>query len=244
MPHDWITPAWPAPSNVRTLITTRNGGASVGAHASFNVGLSAGDDRAAVDANRAQLRSHLPQDPAWLKQMHGTRVVCADELTGIPEADASYTRRAQTVCTVMVADCMPVLLCDENGSVVAVAHAGWRGLSAGVLENTIAAMGVAADELIAFLGPAIGPDAFEVGADVRNAFIAANPAAGDAFKPLRQDKWLADLFMLARQRLARCGVQRVFGGGQCTYNDPARFYSYRRDRTTGRMAALIWREDK
>jgi YfiH family protein len=144
----------------------------------------------------------------------------------------------------MVADCMPVLLCDASGSVVAVAHAGWRGLSAGVLENTIAAMGVATNELIAFLGPAIGPDAFEVGADVRDAFITANPAAGDAFKPLRQDKWRADLFMLARQRLARCGVHRIFGGGQCTYNDPARFYSYRRDRTTGRMAALIWREDK
>jgi YfiH family protein len=226
------------------LITTRNGGASVGAHASFNLGLSAGDDPAAVGANRAQLREHLPQNPAWLKQVHGARVVRADGMTGIPEADASYTQQAKTVCTVMIADCLPVLLCDTRGSVAGIAHAGWRGLSSGVVENTVAAMGVAAEELLAFLGPAIGPQAFEVGVDVRDAFLAADPAADDAFKPLREGKWLADLFLLARQRLTRGGVHRIYGGGLCTYRDPARFYSYRRDKTTGRMAALIWLEDK
>jgi YfiH family protein len=225
---------------VRSLITTRNGGVSTGAHASFNLGLSAGDDPAAVHANRAQLREYLPQDPVWLKQVHGPRVVRADALPEATAADAAYTRDAGTVCAVMVADCMPILLCDARASVVAVAHAGWRGLSSGVVENTLKAMDVAAADVIAFLGPAIGPDAFEVGADVRDAFVAADRAAAAAFKPYRENKWLADIFLLARQRLMHSGVQRIYGGGLCTYRDAARFYSYRRDRTTGRMAALIW----
>ena len=239
-PHDWIMPGWPAPPRVRSLITTRNGGVSAGAYASFNLGLRAGDDPRAVAANRAALREHLPQDPVWLKQVHGACVVRADEVSGAPEADAAYTRQPGPVCAVMVADCMPVLLCDARASVVGVAHAGWRGLSSGVVENTIAAMGVDAGELLAYLGPAIGPDEFEVGADVREAFLAADGAASAAFRPHREGKWLADLFLLARQRLARLGVQRIFGGGLCTVRDPARFYSYRRDKTTGRMAALIW----
>jgi YfiH family protein len=238
--HDWIVPGWPASPRVRSLITTRNGGVSTGAHASFNPGLRAGDDPVAVHANRAQLRGLLPQDPAWLKQVHGAQVVLADGLDEATEADACYTHNTGTVCAVMVADCMPILLCDARGSAVGVAHAGWRGLSAGVVENTIDAMGVPASELMAYLGPAIGPAAFEVGADVRDAFIEADSAAGAAFTPLRDNKWLADLFLLARQRLARKGVQQIYGGGLCTYNDPARFYSYRRDKTTGRMAALIW----
>ncbi len=239
-PHDWIVPDWPAPPGVGSLITTRNGGVSVGAHRSFNLGLRADDDPVAVAANRAILRAHLPQEPVWLKQVHGARVVRADQVTGEPEADAAYTRQAATVCTVMVADCLPVLLCDTNASVVGAAHAGWRGLSRGVLENTIAAMNVPAHELLAFLGPAIGPDAFEVGADVRDAFIAADAAAAAAFSPLSERKWLADLFLLARQRLARHGVNRIYGGGLCTFRDAVRFYSYRRDKTTGRMAAMIW----
>ena len=240
---DWIVPDWPAPARVRSLITTRRGGVSTGAHASFNLGLRADDDPHAVAANRAALREHLPQDPVWLKQVHGARVVRADAVTDSPEADAAYTRRAETVCAVMVADCMPVLLCDTQASVVAIAHAGWRGLSAGVIENTIAAMGVKANDLLAFLGPAIGPAAFEVGADVRDAFLAADAAAAAAFTPHREGKWLADLFLLGGQRLARAGVHRIYGGGLCTFSDPARFYSYRRDRTTGRMAALIWLAD-
>ena len=243
VPHDWIRPDWPAPPRVRGLITTRNGGVSIGAHTSFNLGLRAGDDPAAVAANRALLREHLPHDPVWLKQVHGARVVHANKFIDPPEADAAYTRQAGTVCAVMIADCMPLLFCDARASVVGVAHAGWRGLSSGVIENTIAAMGVDAGELLAFLGPAIGPDAFEVGADVRDAFLAADPAASAAFRPHREGKWLSDLFLLARQRLAHLGVLRIFGGGVCTVRDPARFYSYRRDKTTGRMAALIWLDD-
>ncbi|MEO7728320.1 MAG: peptidoglycan editing factor PgeF [Burkholderiales bacterium] len=239
-PHDWIVPAWPAPAQVRSLITTRNGGVSSGPHARFNLGLRADDDPAAVHANRAQLREHIPQEPAWLRQVHGARVVRADDLAEGTEADACYAHNAGTVCAVMVADCMPVLLCDARGSVVGVAHAGWRGLSSGVVENTIDAMAVAAADLIAYLGPAIGPDAFEVGADVRDAFIGSDPAAAAAFTPYRENKWLADLFLLARQRLARKGVTRIYGGGMCTFRETARFYSYRRDKTTGRMAALIW----
>ena len=242
-PHDWIAPDWPALPRVRSLITTRNGGISAGAHASFNLGLRAGDDPLAVAANRALLREHLPQDPVWLKQVHGARVVRADDVVEPPDADAAYTRQPGTVCAVMIADCMPVLLCDARASVVGVAHAGWRGLSSGVIENTIAAMGVAAHDLLAFLGPAIGPAAFEVGSDVRDAFVDTDPGANEAFKPHREGRWLADLFLLARRRLARSGVQRMYGGGLCTVRDPARFYSYRRDKTTGRMAALIWLAD-
>ncbi len=238
--HAWIVPAWPAPPRVKSLITTREGGVSGGAHASLNLGLNAGDDAAAVHANRALLRAHLPQEPKWLRQVHGACVVNADGLTGTPEADASVARDAGTVCTVMIADCLPVLLCDARARAVGIAHAGWRGLVAGVVENTVAAMGVAPAEILAYLGPAIGPDAFEVGADVRDAFVAADSGAGAAFAPYREGKWLADLFELARRRLARCGVRQVFGGGLCTYRDPARFFSYRRDKTTGRMAALIW----
>jgi YfiH family protein len=240
---DWIVPDWPAPARVRSLITTRRGGVSTGAHASFNLGLRADDDPRAVAANRATLRERLPQDPVWLKQVHGAHVVRADAVTGSPEADAAYTRRAATVCAVMVADCMPVMFCDTQASVVAIAHAGWRGLSSGVIENTIAAIGVNANDLLAFLGPAIGPTAFEVGADVRDAFLAADAAAAAAFTCEREGKWLADLFLLGGQRLARAGVHRIYGGGLCTFRDPARFYSYRRDRTTGRMAALIWLAD-
>jgi YfiH family protein len=227
---------------VRSLITTRNGGVSAGAHATFNLGLRAGDAAAAVESNRAMLRSKLPRDPVWLTQVHGNRVVEADQVRGPVEADAAFTRRTGAVCAVMIADCMPVLLCDTRARVVGIAHAGWRGLSAGVIENTLAAMNVAASEVFAFLGPAIGPAAFEVGADVRDAFLAVDRAAAAAFKPYREGKWLADLYLLARQRLAAHGVQRVYGGGLCTYSDAQRFYSYRRDKTTGRMAALIWLE--
>jgi YfiH family protein len=238
--HDWIVPDWPVPPRVHSLITTRNGGVSAGAFASFNLGLRTGDDEAAVHANRRELRACLPQEPKWLRQMHGANVVSADGLAEIPEADASISRHAGTVCAVMIADCLPVLLCDEAGGVIGIAHAGWRGLSSGVIENTVRAMNVAPGELLAYLGPAIGPGAFVVGSDVRDAFLAAEPAAADAFKPHREGKWLADLCRLARQRLARCGVRRVFGEELCTYRDPARFYSYRRDKVTGRMAALIW----
>jgi YfiH family protein len=237
---DFIQPDWPAPQRVRSLITTRRGGTSRDAFASFNLGLRCGDDPQVVAANRARLAQYLPQSPRWLHQVHGTVVVDADGLDGEPDADASTARCTGTVCAVMIADCMPVLLCDDRGSVVAAAHAGWRGLSAGVIENTVNAMQVPPDRLMAYLGPAIGPAAFEVGDEVRAAFVCRNAAAAAAFVPHGRGKWLADLFALGRQRLAACGVQRVYGGGDCTVADPQRFFSYRRDKTTGRMAALIW----
>ncbi|HUO43610.1 MAG TPA: peptidoglycan editing factor PgeF [Burkholderiales bacterium] len=241
IPADWIIPDWPAPVNVKGLITTRRGGISSGPYASCNLGLHAGDDAAAVAANRRRLRELLPAEPKWLEQVHGNRVVAADGLTETAAADASVARQPGTVCAVMMADCLPVLLCDRDGSVVGIAHAGWRGLAAGVIENTVGTMALPPQRLLAWLGPAIGPAAFEVGAEVRDAFVTHDPAAAAAFVPSRQtDKWRADLYALARQRLARCGVAPIYGGGLCTASDPARFYSHRRDRVTGRMAALIW----
>jgi len=241
-PFDWIVPEWPAPPGIKTLITTRNGGVSRGAFASFNLGLRTGDDPGAVTANRAYLRGRLPQEPKWLAQQHGTAVVEVDDIDGSPAADASIARRPGTVCVIMIADCVPVLFTDQSGTLVAAAHAGWRGLAGGVLENTVRSMGVSPGEVLACLGPGIGPQAFEVGPEVRDAFIARNALAASAFAPGRSDKWLADLYALARLALARIGVTRVHGGGLCTASDPQRFYSYRRDRITGRMAALIWRE--
>jgi YfiH family protein len=241
-PFDWIVPEWPAPPRIKTLITTRNGGVSRGAFASFNLGPRTGDDPGAVTANRAYLRRLLPQEPKWLSQQHATAVVEVDDIDGSPVADASIARRPGTVCAIMIADCVPVLFTDQSGTLVAAAHAGWRGLAGGVLENTVRRMGVSPGEVLACLGPGIGPQAFEVGPEVRDAFVARNALAASAFAPGRSDKWLADLYALTRLALARIGVTRVHGGGLCTASDPQRFYSYRRDRITGRMAALIWRE--
>lgn len=244
LPHpDWIVPDWPAPANIKAVITTRAGGVSGGPYASLNLGLRTGDDPHAVAANRARLRAALPQEPKWLRQVHGSAVAHADALSGILEADASIARRAGTVCAVMIADCVPVLLTDRAGSVVAIAHAGWRGLAGGVIENTVSALARDPGELLAYLGPGIGARAFEVGPDVRDAFLARDPEAGAAFAAYVPGKWLADLFLLARQRLRQAGIDSVHGGGLCTYSDAARFFSYRRDQTTGRMAALIWREE-
>lgn len=240
VPAEWIVPQWPAPARVHALITTRAGGVSTGPYASFNLGDSTADDPAAVRANKERLEALLPSAPRWLKQVHGTRVVRADTVSDPVEADAAYTVTPGVVCAVKLADCMPVLLTDTAGSVVAVAHAGWRGLAAGVVENTVGALAVARETLIAYLGPAIGPQAFEVGDEVRAAFCAVDPAAAQAFAPLRPGKWLADLFELGRQRLARCGVTRTYGSGACTFSDPQRFYSHRRNPVTGRMAALVW----
>lgn len=242
-PPDWIVPDWPAPANVKALITTRNGGVSHGPFASFNLGSRSGDDPAAVIANRAYLRRLLPQEPKWLAQVHGATAIEADGIESPPHADASIARRPGTVCAIMIADCVPVLFTDRRGTLVAAAHAGWRGLVNGILENTIRTMNVASAELLAYMGPGIGPSAFEVGVDVRDAFLVRDARAETAFAPCRPGKWLADLYALARQALARAGVTRVYGGGFCTVSDTRRFFSYRRDKTTGRMAALIWRED-
>ncbi len=240
--HPWIVPDWPAPSNVRALITTRVGGTSRGAYAGLNLGTASGDDAQDVARNRAILRQWLPADPLWLRQVHGIEVVDADLADGTPDADAALAHQAGRVCAVQMADCLPVLLCDEGGTVVAAAHAGWRGLCAGVIERTLRAMNRPAEALLAYLGPAIGPEVYEVGVDVRDAFLAADPASDAAFAPGRPGKFYADLYALARQRLARSGVTQIYGGGYCTYTERERFYSYRRDGVTGRMASLIWLE--
>jgi YfiH family protein len=241
-----FVPQWPAPGNVRALITTRNGGVSSGPYASFNLGAGSGDDAAAVAENRARLRRFLPGDPVWLKQVHGTAVADADaraDSAGEVEADAAVARGVGVVCAVLAADCLPVLLADTAGSVVGAAHAGWRGLAAGVVEHAIAAMQVDPSTLVAYLGPCISGAHFEVGADVRDAFCNGDAVAAAAFAPKTNGKWLADLPMLASQRLLRAGVSQhsIFGSGACTYAEPARFHSYRRDGASGRMAALIWR---
>lgn len=239
-PADWIVPDWPAPARVRALVTTRNGGFSTGPYASLNLGMRVNDDPVVVERNRARLSRYLPEAPRWLMQVHGSRVVDAGRLQAPVEADAATSRATNAVCAVMIADCMPVLLADRAGTVVGAAHAGWRGLAAGVLENTVQSMAVAPADLVAWLGPAIGPAAFEVGADVRDAFIAQDAGAASAFADHKPGKWLADLFTLARRRLHAIGIADVHGGGLCTFSDPQRFYSHRRDRVTGRMAALIW----
>ena len=242
---DWIVPAWHAPPGIRALITTRAGGVSAAPYHSLNLGFSTGDDPRSVDENRSRLRALLPQEPRWLKQVHAAHVVEAESVHDRPAADASIARSAGTVCAVLVADCLPVLFADRAGSVVAAAHAGWRGLAAGVIDNTVAAMhraGVAAPDVMAYIGPGIGPAEFEVGDEVREAYVKLDQGAAAAFSPRSPGKWLADLPALARRALARCGVRDICGGDLCTYSDAQRFYSYRRDGETGRMAALIWRE--
>jgi YfiH family protein len=189
---------------------------------------------------RDRFRALLPAEPRWLKQVHGTGVIDASRYNGPVDADASFTRQKGVVCAVMVADCMPVLLADEQGEAVAAAHAGWRGLSAGVIEATVAAMGIRPQRLHAWLGPAIGPKAYEIGAEVRDAFLAKDAAAASAFVPTRPGHWNVDLYAIARQRLAALGVPSVSGGGFCTHTEKERFYSYRRDKAMQRMAAAIW----
>ena len=249
MDTTWIFPAWPAPENVGALSTTRMGGVSAGPYGDvsgqggLNLGMHVQDDVEAVRRNRAVLRGKLPSEPAWLTQVHGNTVVDAAKVTGPVEADAAIATQPGAVCCVQTADCLPVLFCDSKGKVVGAAHAGWRGLASGVLENTIHSMRDAgAGESLAWLGPAIGPANFEVGQDVFDAFVAHDQQAADAFKPIpaRQGKYLADIYLLARQRLAGQGVTRVSGGEFCTVSDANRFYSFRRDRVTGRMASLIW----
>lgn len=249
MVSEWIRPEWPVPLNIHALITTRAGGSSTGPYGApggggMNLGLGSGDEASIVASNRALLRAVLPAEPTWLRQVHGATVVDAAGVAGTVDADAAFTDRADTVAVVMVADCMPVLLADEQGRCVGAAHAGWRGLAAGVLQATARAMrqrlGDRHARLCAFLGPAIGPDHFEVGTDVFQAMTSRLGGAATAFAPAGNGKYFADLFALGRLALAEEGVDAVFGGGSCTYCDGARFYSHRRDRITGRHAALIW----
>lgn len=238
---DVIKPDWPAAGKVKAFMTTRQGGVSQPPFESMNLGDHVGDDPARVRNNRRLLRNSLPSEPHWLQQVHGRKVSCADDDQRLPQADASFSREPGNICVVMTADCLPVLFCDEEGTVVAAAHAGWRGLAAGVLEATVESMKKPTGKIMAWMGAAIGPAAFEVGEEVREVFIREIPSSSSAFKSGNQPgKWWADIYQLAQLRLARIGVTQVFGGGLCTYTDNQRFYSFRRDGPTGRMASLIW----
>lgn len=248
MSDAWLSPDWPAPGNVRSLITTREGGVSRTPFDGFNLATHVGDDAEAVASNRALLTRRCGAQPVWLEQVHGTGVVELDKSSvaaAVPVADAAVSRSPGLACAVLTADCLPVLLCDRAGTVVAAAHAGWRGLAAGVLEQTVERMHVKPRDLLAWLGPAIGPQAFEVGDEVRALFMASDPAAKHAFVATgKPGKWLADLFMLARQSLLRAGVGWVAGGDICTFTGHRLFYSYRREGITGRFASLIWLDDQ
>ncbi|MDD2929181.1 MAG: peptidoglycan editing factor PgeF [Sideroxydans sp.] len=237
----YLIPDWPAPASVRTVQTTRTGGVSLAPYDSMNLGLHVGDDPVRVNRNRQSLSALLPSEPVWLEQVHGTVVANTDAAACRVVADASIARQRGSVCVVMTADCLPVLLCDEDGTVVGAAHAGWRGLCDGVIEATVQAMDVAPHKLMAWLGPAIGQAAFEVGEEVRSAFVARLPQAAQAFIPhSHQGKYHADIYLLARQRLNALGISRVYGGDYCTYHQESAFFSYRRDGVTGRMGTFIW----
>ena len=242
-PSTFFEPEWPAPRNVRSAQSLRTGGGSRDAYASLNLGAHVGDDARSVEENRALLKRSLalPAEPLWLEQVHGTTVIDADN-NSARRGDAVVARRPGVVCAIQTADCLPVLFAHDSGTRIAAAHAGWRGLSAGVLEATVSAMAVPESELLVWLGPAIGPESFEVGEEVRTAFVSHDAAASKAFARNARGRWQADLYCLARQRLDAMGVARVFGGGLCTYRDEARFFSHRRDGGSGRMATLIWLE--
>lgn len=245
-----IIPDWAdAPANVAALSTLRHGGVSRPPYddgaggGGMNLGTHVGDLPEHVQQNRALLRAMLPAEPAWLSQIHGATVLDAAMVRGVPEADACIATQPGVVCLIQTADCLPVLFCDTGGRVVGAAHAGWRGLAAGVLENTLAGMREAgAGDILAWMGPAIGPERFEVGEDVLTAFTKRDAEARAAFIPVagQSGKYLADIYSLARTILRKAGVARIHGGGLCTVTDQRRFYSYRRDKTTGRMASLIW----
>lgn len=236
-----VIPDWPAPEHIKALTTTREGGVSGEGWESWNLAAHVDDDPDAVTMNRNRLhtRCGVPESPKWLNQVHSSVVVVADEVTEPVDADASVTESSDTVCAVLTADCLPVLFTNKKGTCVAAAHAGWRGLADGVLENTIEKMPCQANELMAWLGPAIGPEAFEVGQDVFDAFCADESACEVAFTLTENGKYLADIYQLATLRLNKAGVEDIYGGGFCTVNDP-RFFSYRQESVTGRMASLIW----
>jgi YfiH family protein len=253
-----LTPDWPAPAGVRAAMTLRTGGVSAAPYDSLNLGAHVGDDALAVAENRRRVREslRLPAEPAWLEQVHGSAVLSLDAIAASPlpadvtptrsdsatahRADAAVTRRAGPVCVIQVADCMPVLFASRDGTAIGAAHAGWRGLANGVLEATITAMAQSPEDLVAWLGPAISQPHFEVGNEVRESFIAHDPAAAAAFQPNSRNRWQCDLYTLARQRLTARGLRHISGGTHCTYAEKDRFFSYRRDGRCGRMAALIW----
>jgi len=237
----WIEPEWPVPTGVRAVSTLRRGGVSVGPYQSLNLGAHVGDEPSRVAENRRRLRDalNLPAEPVWLNQVHGKQLIRAD-VPSDRNADAAFTYQTGVVCAVMTADCLPVLLCSKEGDRVAAVHAGWKGLAAGIIEAAVELLG--GGNLLAWLGPAIGPEAFEVGHEVREAFVRKRAAFAAAFRETENAKWLADLYHLARIALNDAGISAIYGGGFCTLSNAEDFFSYRRDPVTGRMATLIWRE--
>lgn len=239
---EWLEADWPAPAGVHVISTLRTGGCSEGPYESLNLALHVGDDPERVRNNRRMLHeaARLPAEPLWLEQVHGTDVVVHDGRLDVPRADAAVATERGRICAVLTADCLPVVLADRAGSCIGVVHAGWRGLVGGVVEATLAALGRARSDLLAWLGPAIGPAAFEVGTEVRDAFASRLPSLVECFTANDRGRFQADLYGLARRQLQAAGVSAVYGGGWCTASDPRRFYSFRRDATTGRMATLAW----
>jgi polyphenol oxidase len=241
----WILPDWPAPPEVRALSTRRSGGVSAAPFESLNLGAHVGDNPEAVAENRRRLRTavRLPAEPVWLSQQHGTNVLDLDGAhDAAARADASFTRHPGRVCAILTADCVPVLLASDSGAAVAAAHAGWRGLAAGVIEATVRALELPPQSLLAWLGPAIGPVHFEIGAEVREELLRADPEAEGAFEQNARGRYMADLAALVRRKLKRLGIARIYGGDACTYAAPEDYFSYRRDGRTGRQASLIWLE--
>lgn len=241
-----LYPNWPTPKNVHACSTLRHGGVSLTPYASFNLGMHVGDNPTAVAQNRTLLmqKAALPQEPVWLDQVHGTRVIHLDHhsSTQSTQADGSYTTQPGQVCIIMTADCLPILFCSQAGDEVAAAHAGWRGLCNGIIENTVRHFHAAPQQIQVWLGPAIGPRQFEVGPEVKQQFEQHNPNASQAFQLIDnvQQKYLADIYLLAKQRLNAIGITAIFGGDRCTMSEPQSFFSYRREHTTGRMATMIW----
>jgi len=239
-----IQPNWPAPPQVKSFTTTRQGGYSQSPYNELNLGFHVGDDPHHVSQNRSLLKNHLPQEPFWLEQTHSD--IALEALSTFqenpPTGDASYTHHPHTVCCVLTADCLPILLCNEEGTQVAAIHGGWRGLAKGILEKTILQMNIPPHHLMAWLGPAIGPQQYEVGIEVYDAFLQKNSLHEKAFLPQGEKKWLANLYLLATQQLNQLGIQRVYGGEYCTFSNHDLFFSHRREGTTGRMASCIWLE--
>lgn len=246
MTMPWFEVDWPAPRGIRAVSTQRgdaHSGVSKAPYGSFNLGAHVGDDPVAVAENRRRLKAGagLPSEPFWLSQVHGTGVADLDSSAALKAADAAFTRGSAKVCAILTADCLPILFATDSGDTVAAAHAGWRGLAAGVIEATVRAMSAPPASLLAWLGPAIGAAHFEVGAEVRDAFLAGDAKAGEAFEPNPKGRFWADLTLLARRRLQDLGVKRIYGGGECTFARKERYFSHRRDGITGRQATLIWR---
>ncbi len=246
MSVSWVEPGWPAPGGVRALSTFRTGGVSAAPYESLNLGDHVGDDPRAVAENRRRLMAAagLPEEPVWLEQVHGTHVADLDGLGGVGPADAAMTRQVGRVCVILTADCLPLLLAADTGGLVAAAHVGWRGLALGVIEATVHALKVPPGRLMAWLGPAIGPQHFEVGPEVREALLQAEAGGDSCFIANDRGRFMADLGRLVRRRLNALGVGRMYGGGECTHAAGERYFSHRRDGVTGRQATLIWLESR